>query len=613
MVMFYDDEEKQEKKPQGKRRKWLRRAIITLLVFAGLFGTGLFILSTMGGSDESLKRAAAGFVKVKTGYELGVDKLHYVGFFPEMRVDMEGLSFRSAGNEVASIKSLDFRMGFWDLFFSKQRYRALSVADLQAGAGVFSERALVIERFALQKQASGDRPGLLAEGKYGADPFHLVLETGFSEDEKGQEVYYLAEENPFSLKAGSIEIDGKYTQGLLGTQFTIDRAGAPDTVLTGVIEARRNMLGEGLEANLEFGSSTLSLNLDFDRRRVRGTAHFGVLDLKDVQPALLFMESVQAYFPGSGQISFSGMDYAIDVTIDKLAAGGITLGHISAPVVIADHVQEISPLQGMISGGSLSGHIRLDAKTLPARLLLTAAIRNWDYGEIQQGLLGKADINGLADFNIKLAGKGHTYDELMRSLNGEAVFVGGEGKLASKAINRWGAGLINAMLPSLDPESELSVNCAIADFKIENSVARPDPLFLDTKRVTVVGDGKIDFPQNRIKLQFDPKSKNTALLDVATSVTMSGALGSPTVAPETFSLFSKIGGLALGTLNPAFLAFSMTDLGLTEKHPCHQYINVPEEDKKPVKAPATADQDDRQAGGSGRDKETAPPPAPETE
>lgn len=140
-----------------------------------------------------------------------------------------------------------------------------------------------------------------------------------------------------------------------------------------------------------------------------------------------------------------------------------------------------------------------------------------------------------------------------------------------------------------------TLNCMIADFKITDAIAKPDPLFLDTKRVTVIGEGEINFLENKIDLKLEPKAKNPAFLDVATAVNVKGEIFNPKIGADTFSLFEKLGGLALGIVNPAFLAFTMTDLGITEDHPCHKFIGAPKEEEKEGTTEKDVPEDDQPA------------------
>jgi hypothetical protein len=116
------------------------------------------------------------------------------------------------------------------------------------------------------------------------------------------------------------------------------------------------------------------------------------------------------------------------------------------------------------------------------------------------------------------------------------------------------------------------MNCAVADFEFESGTAGANAFFIDTDLVTVIGEGEYDYPANALDMTLEPKSKGVEILDVAVPVKISGQLGSPEISPSTMGIIKKLGGLSLGLVNPAFLAYSLTDLGLAEDHPCRPYI-----------------------------------------
>ena len=138
---------------------------------------------------------------------------------------------------------------------------------------------------------------------------------------------------------------------------------------------------------------------------------------------------------------------------------------------------------------------------------------------------------------------------------------------------------MNSMLPDLDKSSKSHLNCGIADFTIENGTAKTNALFIDTERVTLSGEGTYSIPKDYLDLQFKPKPKSIAIIDVATPVNVKGAMNSPEISASVFGLGKKLGGLALGLINPAFLAYSLTDLGLNDNHPCAEFLEDAKDEK----------------------------------
>lgn len=69
----------------------------------------------------------------------------------------------------------------------------------------------------------------------------------------------------------------------------------------------------------------------------------------------------------------------------------------------------------------------------------------------------------------------------------------------------------------------------------------------------------------------------------------------------------KLGQLLLGTINPAFWAYSLADLGLTENHPCRAFIEAGAEEA------GTEDEDTGAEEAGTEEAETEETPAQEPE
>ena len=149
--------------------------------------------------------------------------------------------------------------------------------------------------------------------------------------------------------------------------------------------------------------------------------------------------------------------------------------------------------------------------------------------------------------------------------------------MESAVINNWGAGLVNALVPKKDDANELRLNCAVIDFDFDKGKGEAKTLFLDAKRTRVTGKGDIDLRDNTVDIVMKTNPKQLALLDMTPAVLVKGDLTNPSVSPSKLSLGKKIGGILLGTVNPALLAVSLSDLGISEGHPCHESINKLEE------------------------------------
>ncbi|MCB9989845.1 MAG: hypothetical protein H6867_00515 [Rhodospirillales bacterium] len=599
MVMFRDDEKKireMEKAEKIARRgplgRWIRRLIKAGFVLALIMGVSLGLLASLSGNNPALKKGIEDYMSHATGLYAEIETFNNMAFFPNLAIDAEGIKLRAgeAGVPVISVGTLQFSTGFFDLMFSRRRIGFLLAENITVEPGVLDSRRLVIDRAALEKDAGEGRAAFVASGHWGDKALKAHMDMDLETKSEDDLVFHFPDQGNFKLSLGAFKATGYTTQASMlgGVKMHFDTLGLDDNAMSGDIIIKRSGARNHVEADMHYGDSRIKADLRTKYGEMDGEISFPLLQLDDIgrlYDLYIAFLGHTAVYKTPPPVDLSGRDYDVTVRIEDLRSGKAALGQMNIPVRIVDQVLKTGPLDGVFSGGALSGSLKIDASGKTSTLNLKGGMKNWDYAALQAALHDSpAMTGGKANVHWNLDSSGVSFDDLWAGLSGEIVMIGGKGEFASKALNIWGAGLLNAMIPSLEPDSLTAMNCLIGDFKVEKSIAKPQPLFMDTARLTVVGEGSIDLNKMLVDLKLEPKAKNPALLDVATAVRVKGDLTRPKIETDSFSLFEKIGGLALGIVNPAFLAFSLTDLGLTESHPCHEFIGKPE-----ARAPAEPD------------------------
>lgn len=429
-------------------------------------------------------------------------------------------------------------------------------------------------------------------GTYGNYPVHMAMGAEVILRSKARVEYKLPKQGPFHMTFGEFKAEGRYTREFGSFTFQFDEGGIADNKVSGSIKPFWSDKKHGAEGFLVSGGSRLNFDIEQTPFEMTGDVSFETLDFKDLQAPLKIFEEIALYIDDpkneeelkasqTAPITLVKAPVNLDVAVKKLKRSGNNIGHIHFPLEIKSDELKLGPIDGKLAGGNLSGNLHLKSDDAALWVLNSEGVwKGWNYATFQGYSEGKA----LADMSWSLSGQGQNWFEIKSSYNGHATVIAGQGKMPSKALNVWGAGLFNALLPSLDAESETDLNCMIADMRIEKGIATPSPLFLDTKRVTVMGEGSYNIVEDDLKLTFEPQSKNTALFDVAPAVNVKGSITAPSVGVSTTSVITKVGGLALGAINPAFLVVTMTDLGLGDNHPCREFIGH-DDDKTSVKTP----------------------------
>ncbi len=590
-MVLLDDPRPKGKKVLSKRRRYVRLILRALMVLLFLSGASLWMLSVLGGNSPTLKQGAEQLFTQVSGMRTEIADFENLSFFPDFQLQAGGVRFYDGDTVKAKIQSIDFSMPFWSMLFSTGKYETIALKGIEAAAGTWTPRDMSLSFLGLHAGTDEAGSSFIMEGQYGADKIPLSVKLSLARvSGKGGRAYYtvMDEVAPFTAQIGTLALKGRFERQRARRIIHIDSlvAGA-DEVLTGTVTLKKERKAMHLFADLTVRESRFAPDIRIGEEGVTGALVWPVLFLEDGAAFSALVDNIAALAApdqtegekSSKPFGWGDKPFAITWRMDELKAHDKDVGHVGGTIEgDADKLDFQIKKGSVFSGGDLSGDLTFQ-KSDDSKVEFESALRlkNWHYGTLMEAYQGRSAITGTADVRVKLASAGVTTDDLLSGLEGKALLIAGQGTMKSQAFNIWGGGLVNAMLPSLDPEADATLNCMIADFDVTGGVATAKNMLIDTGRVTVLGEGRIDLPQDKISLVLEPKAKEVALLDMATAVKISGPIFSPSVGPEAFSLLKKIGGTVLGTINPAFFALSLTDLGMTEDHPCRQFIGAPPE------------------------------------
>lgn len=604
MVLFYDTE---VKKPPSRRRKYIVRSIKITLALAVLGWLSLWVLMSLTGNSEALKMGVQDYLNETTGYITNIHSLEKMSFYPHTHISFRDMTFHKpmqkpepsaeqlakekadlrdpdkgmppqkvmadffdAGDEVGHVGQGVITMRFWDMLMTNRRFYELDIKDMQINKEAWLPEKLHLTSLSVKPDA--DFPALSAQGTYGTHKLDLQVKLGQKKEKNGRILYEFPNQTVIKMALGPLTLDGILNLGTTeGMRLDINSLEVNKTKLSGYVGLRTRTNNREVSLNIKTENSDIVMDLDVTPTAVTGTATAAALDLTDVQKirkAVRDIREILGVSPADDNVSFHSKPANINIDIKKLLHKSHEWGHVKANLEMQPYRLDINDVLGLVNGGALSGKVVIDAsvKDKEPHLALDLQLRGWDYARLQN------QVTGQADTHAKLTSTGKTFAALEKNLKGEIVTIGGAGELTRDSVLYWGNGLLTAMLPDLSGGDRLSMNCMVADFDVTGYNAKSQTLFMDLKDLTVVGEGTVDMDDLTLDLTLKPNPKEISILDGGVAVSVTGPLAKPDIEPEAFSVAKKLGGLFLGTINPAFFALSLTDLGLNDAHPCSAYL-----------------------------------------
>lgn len=146
------------------------------------------------------------------------------------------------------------------------------------------------------------------------------------------------------------------------------------------------------------------------------------------------------------------------------------------------------------------------------------------------------------DIDIWLAASGKNQHEMVSNAAGDIYITMKHGKISQSKLNLLFVDLVG-WVSNQGKQRYTDVNCGIADYKIRRGIMSTNGFFMDTKAITIAGEGTIDLGSERIDYILIPKKKSR-IIAKAEPVTIKGPLNDPAIQ----AIPLKSAALTFGTL-----------------------------------------------------------------
>ena len=101
------------------------------------------------------------------------------------------------------------------------------------------------------------------------------------------------------------------------------------------------------------------------------------------------------------------------------------------------------------------------------------------------------------------------------------------GRLASQYGQRLLFEFSRVSIPGLKVAGAPAINCLILELDIEDGLATSKRIVLEGERLTVNGEGTLDFREDEIDVRLTPHVRNPGLVSVAATVDVTGSIRDP--------------------------------------------------------------------------------------
>ena len=266
----------------------------------------------------------------------------------------------------------------------------------------------------------------------------------------------------------------------------------------------------------------------------------------------------------------------------------LPLDNLNAVLDLHGGVLTLKPLDFGVGGGHVVSTLVMDARDKIFRTKGEVTVRNVELSKVlpklkpPQGSAGK--VGGQAHF----VATGNSIADMLATSSGEAALISWGGEASELSIVLTNLDLARAAQLLLKGDENSPIRCIVADFVAENGRMVAKTLVIDTDAEKILGEGSIDFANERYDLTLKAQSKRPSLLALRGPIVVDGSFSSPQVHPAVGQITARVASsVALGVLNPLAALLPLIDTGGSKDADCRGLMQEAKESEQERKAPAT--------------------------
>jgi uncharacterized protein involved in outer membrane biogenesis len=268
------------------------------------------------------------------------------------------------------------------------------------------------------------------------------------------------------------------------------------------------------------------------------------------------------------------VDADIGLQVARLLIGAIEVEEVDLRAKLVAGALTIDGLEASLAGSPFEGSMMLDTGGEQPNLRLELGSRPLDLGALlaELGVTDLVQVQGRLRVDVRATGA--SPQALARSLAGRADAVFADGRINAEAVRQPIVGLqrfFGALLAPLRSDW-VALSCIAARFAIEDGVARPEVLFIDSAVSSAVGTGKIDIGRERYALTITPSPKGIDL-GVGLPIRITGPLIAPKIGLDEKGAVAGVGALVGKLLFPPALIAGMIDVAGKDS-PCVRSVEA---------------------------------------
>jgi hypothetical protein len=255
----------------------------------------------------------------------------------------------------------------------------------------------------------------------------------------------------------------------------------------------------------------------------------------------------------------------LEVAIGVFQQGPIHLEGLEMALQLDDGNLAMQGGFDVAAGGSASAKLTLAVQNDGADLEIIAEVSDLRLGLVQDDTRELSQIPPIG-LEVDIRSSGGSARALAANANGSAIFTQGAGQVDNSASGFFSTDIVSQLFGALNPFSEKEPysnwECTVFALDIKSGVAEISSMLAQSEKVTIVGEGGIDFNTEELNISFNTKQRQgvgiSADMFVTPFVQLAGTLAAPRLGLDKKGVLLS-GSAAVMTAGASFFVKGVAD------------------------------------------------------
>ncbi|MDN5540042.1 AsmA family protein, partial [Comamonas sp.] len=231
----------------------------------------------------------------------------------------------------------------------------------------------------------------------------------------------------------------------------------------------------------------------------------------------------------------------------------LPLQNLSVHALLDNGRLTLSPLKFGLAEGTLNIDASVDSHAKPVAAKLNAQVQSLKLSALFPTIEKMKKSLGRLDGAVALTGQGESLAQWLGTGNGSLRLFVRDGTFSSQLLDLVGLNVGSIVIAKLfGSDKEVQLRCAVADFNVQQGMARPRMAKLATTEAVVEATGEINLAQEQLNLRIVPESLKWKFFSLRTPLYVRGSFAKPDVGLEPGPLAARAGAaVAAAVFAPA--------------------------------------------------------------